>query len=219
MSSPIPRPAGVVALVVLQIIGGFVSFIAGAVFISISEEAYRSSAYRGSAYQSPDAFLAILGALGPFFVLGGLFKFLLAWGLWAGRSWARITAMVFAAISLLGIPVGTIIGALLLYYLTRPPVEAFFGKGPPVPAPAAPSAAPPPAPYAPAPAAPPSFVLCPGCRATIPGDAVFCGKCGMDLRPKAPAAPPPASPRHCTSCGAAVSSNTRFCPTCGGRVA
>ncbi len=203
MPSQTPRPPGVVALVVLQIIGGVISFLGGMVFMAPR--------------RSVDSFDSFLVSLGPLFILSGLFKFLLAWGLWAGRSWARTTAMVFAAFSLLGIPVGTIIGALLLYYLTRPPVEAFFGRAAPV---STPVAAPPPAGHTPSPTSTPAFVLCPSCRATIPGDAVFCGKCGADLRPRAPAAPPPApaGPRYCVSCGATVGPNIRFCPACGGRV-
>ncbi|MBI4361970.1 MAG: zinc ribbon domain-containing protein [Euryarchaeota archaeon] len=57
----------------------------------------------------------------------------------------------------------------------------------------------------------PSAVLCPACRATIPRDAAFCGKCRADLRPRAP----PPLPGHCTSCGAAASPGTLFCPACG----
>lgn len=44
----------------------------------------------------------------------------------------------------------------------------------------------------------PSIALCPGCRATISMDYLFCGKCGIDLWPKAPA-PAAATPQGAAS--------------------
>ena len=61
------------------------------------------------------------------FVVIGLVELFLAWGLYTGRGWARIVALVFAVIGLIGIPIGTIISIIILYYLTRPNVKAYFG--------------------------------------------------------------------------------------------
>ena len=43
-----------------------------------------------------------------------------------GRNWGRILMMIGAVLELFVIPVGTIIGIVLLYYLTRPRVVAYF---------------------------------------------------------------------------------------------
>ncbi len=224
MPSHVPRPTGVVVLVVLQIIGALFTLIAGMgiMFAGMAlQSTYRSSLYRTTTTYGPDP--GLLTFFGFVLFIVGLFEFVLAWGLWAGRSWARTTSMVLAVIgAVIGVVtiIGTIFYAILLYYLTRPHVKAFFGKAAPVPV-STPVTAPPPAAHVPPPASTPAFVLCPSCRATIPGDAVFCGKCGADLRPRAPAAspPPPAGPRYCASCGASVAPGVRFCPACGGRVA
>ncbi len=47
-------------------------------------------------------------------------------GLLQGREWGRVLAIIHAAISLLWVPVGTIIGALILVYLTRPQMREYF---------------------------------------------------------------------------------------------
>jgi hypothetical protein len=47
-------------------------------------------------------------------------------GLLQGREWGRVMGIVHAAISLFWIPVGTVIGALILVYLTRSEVREYF---------------------------------------------------------------------------------------------
>ena len=47
-------------------------------------------------------------------------------GLIAGREWGRILAIIQAAVSLLFIPFGTIIGTLTLIYLTRARTREYF---------------------------------------------------------------------------------------------
>ena len=47
-------------------------------------------------------------------------------GLLRGKGWGRILSIVHAALSLLLIPIGTIIGALALVYLTTSEVREYF---------------------------------------------------------------------------------------------
>jgi hypothetical protein len=70
----------------------------------------------------------------------GLIYLLLAWGLWSGRGWAWTITFIFTILNLIGSlltvasgigVISLIINLLILYYLTRPHVRAFFGKGPP----------------------------------------------------------------------------------------
>lgn len=52
-------------------------------------------------------------------------------GLLQGKEWGRIIGIVHAAISLFWIPVGTVIGALVLVYLTRSEVRDYFAGAAP----------------------------------------------------------------------------------------
>ncbi|PKP58901.1 MAG: hypothetical protein CVT89_02085 [Candidatus Altiarchaeales archaeon HGW-Altiarchaeales-2] len=40
-----------------------------------------------------------------------------AYGIWNLKKWARIAGIVLAVISLISIPIGTIIGIVILYFL------------------------------------------------------------------------------------------------------
>ena len=53
---------------------------------------------------------------------------LVGWGLWGLKSWARIGAIVLAVLHLPWFPIGTPIGALILWYLlANPDAKAAFG--------------------------------------------------------------------------------------------
>ena len=49
-------------------------------------------------------------------------------GLLMGREWGRIVSIVQAALGLFSIPFGTIIGILVIIYLTRSSVREYFTK-------------------------------------------------------------------------------------------
>ncbi|MEZ4863787.1 MAG: hypothetical protein R3C14_20865 [Caldilineaceae bacterium] len=48
------------------------------------------------------------------------------YGLWTLKAWGRAAAIALAFISLFGFPIGTVIGALTLWYLFKPEVAARF---------------------------------------------------------------------------------------------
>jgi hypothetical protein len=50
-------------------------------------------------------------------------------GLLMGKNWGRIVSIVNAALNLLNIPIGTIIGVLVLIYLTKPNIREYFEGG------------------------------------------------------------------------------------------
>ncbi len=84
---------------------------------------------------------------GGFLVIGGIliaigvFSFVVAYGLLKGKSWAWILTVVLSIISIVvavisivttgSIPniISIIISGIILYYLYRPHVKAYFGKG------------------------------------------------------------------------------------------
>lgn len=47
-------------------------------------------------------------------------------GLLQGREWGRILSIVHAALSLFWIPIGTVIGILIIIYLTKQEVREYF---------------------------------------------------------------------------------------------
>ena len=50
-------------------------------------------------------------------------------GLLKGKEWGRILSIVHAALSLFSIPIGTVIGILVLIYLTKTEVKEYFTSG------------------------------------------------------------------------------------------
>lgn len=119
------RPFGVTILAILTAINGLVSF--------------GLAAFVGILSTLTGLFAIIAMVVSVVAVIFGLIYLLLAWGLWNGKGWAWTITLILTILSLLsslitvmlgiGI-VSLIIAALILYYLTRPHVKAFFGKGP-----------------------------------------------------------------------------------------
>lgn len=128
------RPIGITILAVFEILFGIVGLIASLAIIGLS--AWFTTIPR------------IGGLLGSFgLVIGGIALFFsLIWlatgvGFLHGRGWAWTLGMIFSVLSLLGavgaLAIGLITGGiggsmfwgLMLYYLTRNRVKAFFGKG------------------------------------------------------------------------------------------
>jgi|GEM_PF-754335 len=179
------RPAGVTILAILAFIGGVLNIISGLVFALFL------------------AFDPVLGGvwigLGGVMIVIGVLYFLVGWGLWNLKPWARTVSIVLAIISLIGFPIGTILGIIILWYLFKPEIKAAFGVGPPVmpyPPPGYP-----PAPYgAPPPVVPPGPPPAPG------------------YTPPAPAAAAPVGELRCKNCGAVLQPGVAFCPNCGTKV-
>jgi uncharacterized membrane protein (DUF2068 family) len=128
------RPTGVSALTAVLIIGGIINLVAGAFSLVLA-----------SVYLSWLGLLAGTGQQGLLLSLGsfvsfvaGVVSFILAYGLWKARGWAwtwtLISCIVGLVISIIAIAVGVgiigiVIYAIIIYYLTRARVKAFFGKG------------------------------------------------------------------------------------------
>jgi len=127
------RPMGITILAVLEILIGIVGFLASLAIIGLS--ALLSTLPRVG---------SLLGTFG--LVIGGVVLFFsLIWlatgaGFLHGRGWSWTLGMIFSILSLLGavgaLTIGLITGGVgglifwgvMLYYLTRTQVKAFFGK-------------------------------------------------------------------------------------------
>jgi len=134
MVQRLSRPIGITVLAVLEILIGIVGLLASLAIIGLS--ALLSTLPRVG---------SLLGTFG--LVIGGVVLFFsLIWlatgaGFLHGRGWSWTLGMIFSVLSLLGavgaLAIGLITGGvgglifwgLILYYLTRTHVKAFFGKG------------------------------------------------------------------------------------------
>jgi hypothetical protein len=82
--------------------------------------------------RDPDAgtATAIVGVIG-LLVAGILLvitaaNWVVGWGLWGRREWARLAALAMAILRLVNIPLGTVIGGLIIWYLLQDSTKAEF---------------------------------------------------------------------------------------------
>ncbi|HKW43042.1 MAG TPA: DUF2127 domain-containing protein [Thermoplasmata archaeon] len=121
------RPRGIAILAILQILVSIALLIGGLVLLVVP-----------ALPPSTDVMLeAAVFAMGPVLILLGLLSFLVAWGLWTLKPWARKVAIIFALISIgtdivsiatgnYSNALGLLIDLFLIWYLTRPRVRAAF---------------------------------------------------------------------------------------------
>ncbi|MGA3405208.1 MAG: hypothetical protein ABSD49_05715 [Candidatus Bathyarchaeia archaeon] len=127
--SSVGRPTGVAILAILEAIAavyylvtGFGEFIATSILRTLARSGIPS-----------DIIPLIPRFVGAVLIIFGLVSLLLAWGLWTGKGWARMTALVFAILSIIVSLIsfhliGLVIDVVIIYYLTRPNVKQFFTK-------------------------------------------------------------------------------------------
>jgi hypothetical protein len=92
----------------------------------------------GIAFVAIGAVLLVVG-IGFALIAIGIAYFVMAYGLWGGKSWAWTITLVLSGIGIIfaiasiaagniGAVFHIIINAVIIYYLYRPNVKAFFGK-------------------------------------------------------------------------------------------
>jgi len=133
------RPAGITVLVVLQVIGAVLLLISslGLLFLSAFIAGFLPSTIPSFVPGLVSGFFSLVAG---FMVIMALIGFFIAWGLWTGKGWTWIIALILAILGVIGglltLPIGIvtiIIQGLIIYYLTRPHVKAFFGREAPQP--------------------------------------------------------------------------------------
>lgn len=116
-----PRPQGITILGILAILIGLLGVVGGAVLLT-----------------SPDA---IVVGLSAFAVVVGILYLVTGIGFLRGAPWGWIMGLVVSVLALarnvieavqggvaFAIP-GIVVALIILYYLTRPKVKEFFGRG------------------------------------------------------------------------------------------
>ena len=171
---------------VLAILAALGGLIGGAALLGLS--GLVASTYPGGA-----TFVAVIGAV---LLIIGILQLIYGIGFFGGKGWAwtlaiigSILNIVFGIVSIaigsVGSVFGLIISILILYYLTRQHVKAYFGKGQPMMG---------------SPSMPPSGMgsmpmASMGTSPTMGSVGTFCKNCGASI---------PAGATRCPSCGAAV---------------
>jgi hypothetical protein len=125
------RPSGIAILAILEICLGLFSLAGGALAVAGAG----LSGFTGLVFLT-----GLLVALGFLLAIVGILFLAVGWGTWSGQGWAWtigaalsilgiITGLISLAAGTTGSIVGLILQVIILYYLTRPHVKAFFGKG------------------------------------------------------------------------------------------
>ena len=137
------RPRGVTIAATVNIIGGLAGLLFGIGFIlqdAVLQSAFDLPRQNLSADQASIPGFGI--ALGAAFVPLAIVSFIVAYGLLKGRRWTWTATLVLSIISMVwyaftvaiipsngGRTLGVIIGAVTIYFLYRPHVKAYLGKG------------------------------------------------------------------------------------------
>lgn len=129
MSSFAPkRPSGVVIIAILEVIIGVFSILVSLLL----ETGNRTGLVNPKLIADVGAFAAIIGVL-------GVFSFILSYGIWTRKRWAWTYSVMIAVLGILtnitafffGSTISVLdagLQALVIYYLTRSSVKAFFPK-------------------------------------------------------------------------------------------
>jgi len=114
MESQKHRPLGVTIIAVLLIVAGLISIVGGLILLIV--------------------------LVGFVFLALGIAYLVMAYGLWKGKGWAWTISLILSVIGIImgivyitqdnlgGGIASIIINGLIIYYLNRPNVKAFFGK-------------------------------------------------------------------------------------------
>ena len=146
------RPVGISIIAILAALVGVLCFVGAVLFAALSTAGSFLTdlieTYGGSMpFDIGGLLSAFLLAFAGIAAIVGILYLVTAFGLWTGRGWARMLAIVLLILNIIGgiltLPGGIIpliIAGVLLWYFFTPAVKAFFGAGP------APQAPPPPPP-------------------------------------------------------------------------
>jgi general secretion pathway protein G len=108
-SDPMQRPGTISVLAVLNFLGGAFTSLGGLAILA-------TAADQG----------AVVVGIGVVYLLISGIQITTGVGLWNLRPWGRTLQIVLACIGLIGFPIGTLVSALILYYLFRPGIKALF---------------------------------------------------------------------------------------------
>ena len=127
------RPLGITLLALLHVLQAIFFFFGGIALIALG------AFIRRGFFGLPRILHGVVSLIGVVVIVIGLLYLGLAWGLWTGKGWAWILSLLLAALGIVvsvislirggfGTIVVLILDAIIVYYLFRPNVRAFFGE-------------------------------------------------------------------------------------------
>jgi hypothetical protein len=126
-----------------MLFGGIALVAAGTIIPSLPPSAFNGGNLTGSGIDLSEIAPSLIGggaiAIGGVIIAIGIVSFIVAYGLLKGMGWAWTLTVVLSIISIvlnaisiatgnIGGIVSIIISGIILYYLYRPHVKAYFGK-------------------------------------------------------------------------------------------
>jgi hypothetical protein len=137
-----PRPTGVTIIAILNIISGIIMLIGGLGLAAIGSILPAMTTFdpNASGQMAVAGLLGVGGvAVGGILIILGIISFIVAWGLLKGRGWAWTVTVILSVISIVigiisivggnfGSIINIIIAGIIIYYLYRPHVKAYFEK-------------------------------------------------------------------------------------------
>ena len=151
MQSTSGRPLGVTVIAILNVIGGIMMLLAGIAAVTagallpmVPQETLEEGIPGTGMEVLSGVSTSMLGGgaivIGAIMIGLAIFSFIVAWGLLKGRGWAWTATVVLSVISLVfGVIsvvtgnwfslINVIISGIIIYYMYRPHVKAYFGKG------------------------------------------------------------------------------------------
>jgi hypothetical protein len=134
------KPTGVTIIAILMVIAGVVMIIAGISAVAVAPFLPMAIPSQDLPTGLSTAMLGGIAVGSGAFMLGlGIAGLVIAYGLFKGKEWAWTAAVMFSIIGIImsvvaivtgnfGSIVSIIINGVILYYLHRPHVKAYFGK-------------------------------------------------------------------------------------------
>ena len=113
------RPDLLILVAIWEFITAFLAFIGIGVIAIFGFAAIVDEAERAAVIVGLSVGVVLLFAFIGLAIAGGV-------GILIGKEWGRIVSIVHAVLTLLNIPVGTVIGVLILVYLSRSDVRDYF---------------------------------------------------------------------------------------------
>jgi len=158
MQQKLKRPTGVTILAVLAILGAIGLLFSGAVLIGLGlllgtlaasvdiMNAINNAGYPGLSSLGVGTISALIIVLGAVILILGILYLAVGVGFFGGKRWAWTLGIIVSVIGIVlgiiqvafgnyGSVLSLIISLLIVYYLMRPHVKAFFGKGTPMASP------------------------------------------------------------------------------------
>ena len=117
------RPDGVTVIAIYEFLSAIPGVLGICAFVAIAIPA----TYAGTEAQVGLPIGLLATGCGLLLVaLAALLSVIAGWGLLGMKGWARWLAIALAALGLLAFPIGTVIGALIIWYLLKDEVRQAF---------------------------------------------------------------------------------------------